>query len=115
MKTWNAVDLVGTTNADWDETITLGLPTAVWDITGAALQMQLRSPMDAPDYFINFTTELSITDVPTRTVKLHVDDTAMIKLAAQEYNYDILVTTTAGATIVGARGTATIYKGITIK
>jgi hypothetical protein len=113
--TWSSADLIGTTNSDWDETITLGVPGATWDLTGAALQMQLRNPNVAPDYSANFTAELTIVSVPNKTVKLHVDDAVMTKLAALEYSYDILVTTTAGATIVGARGTATIYQGITIK
>jgi hypothetical protein len=115
VKTWNSVDLVGTNNADWDESITLGLPGATWDLTGATLQMQLRSPDSAPDYFANFTAELTIVSIPSKVIKLHVDDAVMTKIAPLEYSYDILVTTTAGTTIVGARGTATIYQGITIK
>lgn len=114
MKTWAVKDLVAATNADWNDTIPLGIDDQVWDPTGGSAEMRLRFRPQDPDAALTLATGSGLTlSADPRSVTVAVDAAQMAQLAAATYHYDVIVTTTTPATIRAAVGTVLIHRGVT--
>lgn len=114
MKTWGHQDLVAANNADWSETLTIGLPGL--DIADpTSITMQIRRGDEAVDADLTLTIAnglLAITSPAERTVKVSVPVATMATLGPGACVYDVVVVK-AGVTTRALEGSVTIARGIT--
>jgi hypothetical protein len=114
MKTWGHQDLFAANNADWSETLTLGLPGL--DITDpTSITMQLRRGDDAVDADLTLTLangRLVIADAAARKVNVSVPVAVMATLGPGTCVHDVVVVK-AGITTRALEGSVTIARGIT--
>lgn len=117
MITWNTEDLVAATNADWVETLTLGVEPRDWDLAGAtAIKMQLRAGADGADPLItlDLTEGLAIVgDGTAFQITSTVPAAMMATFQPGLWSYDVVVTTATGQAIRAKVGTVRIDLGIT--
>ncbi len=115
MITWGQQDLTATTNADWDETLVLGVAGAPLDIAGADITMQLRRHAASPDPDLTLATGagLTIQDAPAGKVGLHVEAAAMARIGAGVCVFDVVVEK-GGNVIRPLQGRVCIIQGVTV-
>lgn len=114
MKTWGHQDLIAATNADWVETLTLGVEGVPLALEGATLEMMVRRRPGSVDPHLTLATGdgLTLLDPVARTAKLEVDALDMAQLGPGGYVYDVTATNGGSKTRV-LEGAVSITRGIT--
>jgi len=116
MKTWGTKDLVCATNADWTETLTLGVEPRAWVLAGAtAIGMQIRSEPDGADPLVTLGlgSGLAIANAAQFTITLTVPASTIAGWPDGGWVYDIVVTTASGQKVRALAGNVIVNLGIT--
>lgn len=114
MKTWGHQDLVAATNADWNETLTLGIAEQPLILTDAEIEMQVRRRIRSadPDLTLTLGDGLTLIDPDLRTVAATVPAAEMARLGPGTCVYDVRVIREAVTTRV-LEGSVSIIRGVT--
>lgn len=114
MKTWGHQDLIAATNADWVETLTLGVDGVPLVLEGATLEMNVRRRPGSVDPHLTLETGagLTLVDPVARTATLEVDFLVMAQLGPGGYVYDVVATNGTTKTRV-LEGAVNVTRGTT--
>lgn len=114
MKTWGHQDLVAATNADWNETLTLGIVGQPLILTDAEIEMQVRRRVGAadPDLTLTLGDGITLVDPDDRTVTAAVPAAEMARLGPGTCVYDVRVIR-EGVTTRVLEGSVSITRGVT--
>lgn len=114
MKTWGRKDVVAATNADWSETLVLGIEGQPLVLEGATLSMMIRRRPGSVDPHMVLSTGdgLTLIDPVARTMAVQVESDQMAELGPGGFVYDVLVTN-GGVITRALEGALTVILGTT--